>query len=323
MTNTPALNKQLTADQREALEGDLTYLRHQGLEANPIRGNFDAAHLKEVNRYLFQDFPAAGLTDVTPGEFRSPVEDGRDWLKPRGLSTQSGVFLVAYSRMDANAQARLDTVLKDADPDKLRHLNTAEFTARLGKIYAELDYIHPFSDGNSRTLRAFTKQLANESGYEVDWERFNRSPIGRDLLYIARDLSVNELALPHLQSERNMRDVAVSRHRLQNNRPLPDLLRDAVRPSRALAFERMPEVDALAKFPELGEAYKTLRAASADFQATMPGKTAEHAEALKAVRAHVQTRLNAGVTSDFKRDPEISKAQVRSTPPTRDIERER
>jgi cell filamentation protein len=74
--------------------------------------------------------------------------------------------------MDDAATARLDKALEAAKPDELRGLKTPEFTAPLAKIYTELDYVHLFSDGNSRTLRTFTKQLAKEAGYEVDWERF-------------------------------------------------------------------------------------------------------------------------------------------------------
>ena len=134
-------------------------------------------------------------------------------------------------------------LLESANPDQLRRLRTAEFTARMAGLYAELDYIHPFSDGNSRTLRTFTKQLAKAAGYELDWERFGHSPAGRDFLYIARDRSVNELAKPHIQHEQSMRKIMHTTDRLKGNRNLPNLLRDAVRPSRAVAFERLLQPD--------------------------------------------------------------------------------
>jgi len=62
--------------------------------------------------------------------------------------------------------------------------------------------------------------------------------MGRDLLYIARDLSVNELALPHIQNANNKRDVVFSMDILEGNRKLPDLLQDAIHLDRAFAFER-------------------------------------------------------------------------------------
>ena len=148
----------MTPDQREQIEADYTFKRVVELELDPVRGNFDVAHLKEINRRIFQDLPGAGFDDVTPGEFRPPVPGGKDWMKNRGLSTVEGVFYVAYSRMDEAAQGRLEKTLEGAKPDKLRGLKTAEFTASIANLYADLDYVHPFSDGNSRTLRTFTKQ---------------------------------------------------------------------------------------------------------------------------------------------------------------------
>jgi cell filamentation protein len=245
MQHQPPAGKALTAEQRQQLEAYYAYKRLYELALHPVRGNFDAAHLKEINRRIFQDLPGAGFNDVAPGEFRTTLQAGWDWQKQRVLSNGDGPFIVAYSRMDDAASSRLDNALESAKPNTLRTLKTAEFTERIAKIYTELDYVHPFTDGNSRTLRAFTKQLAKESGYNLDWERFGRSDQGRDLLYIARDLSVNTLAKPYVQHESTLRKILQTEARLDGNRPLPDLLRDVVRPSRAIAFERMTETDAL------------------------------------------------------------------------------
>jgi len=305
MPRKPIPTDALTAEQRQRLEADLTFRRVVDLELNPVRGNFDAAHLKEVNRRIFQDLPGAGFDDVTPGQFRPPVPDGKDWMKQRGLSTVEGSFFVAYSRMDQAAVARLDKVLEGANPDALRGLTTAEFTTRFAKLYAELDYVHPFSDGNSRTLRTITRQLAKEVGYEIDWERFGRSDVGRDLLYIARDLSVNELAKPHVQHENTMRKILCTQTRLDGNRDLPDLLRDAVRPSRAVAFEKTSEQEALQAHPELKDAYKTLHAAAHYFEAKMPGDIKAQRQAVAHVRQHVQIKLDQGETQDFRQSSDV------------------
>jgi cell filamentation protein len=314
MQNKPTATNVLTTEQRQQLEADYTFKRVVELELDPVRGNFDAAHLKEVNRRIFQDLPGAGFDDVTPGEFRKPVPDGLDWIKQRGLSTVDGSFYVAYSRMDEAATARLDKVLEGAKPDELRGLKTPEFTARLARIYAELDYVHPFSDGNSRTLRTFIRQLAKEAGYEVDWERFGRSAVGRDLLYIARDRSVNELAKPHVQHENTLREILYTQDRLDGNRALPDLLRDAVRPRRAVAFEQLSEREALKEHPELKEAYKTMHAAAAYFASKMLGNPDAQEAGIQSIMSHVQNRLNAGETADFHQGRE-SAAQAKEKQP--------
>lgn len=324
----PFTNDEQTPEaRREELEGRFTRWRITELETSPVVGTFNAAHLKEVNRRIFQDLLSAGFANVTPGEFRKPGPDGLDWMKQRGLSTVNGLFYVAYSRMDDAATARLDKALEGAKPDELRGLKTAEFTARLAKIYSELDYVHPFSDGNSRTLRSFTKQLARESGYELDWERFGGSDVGRDRLYIARDRSVNELAMPHVQHENTMRKIIHTQDRLKGNYSLPDLLRDAVRPSRAVAFERMNKADALQEYPkELKEAFKTLHAASAYFKSKMPGKPEARATGMQLIIGHVQARLNAGETRDFSQCREAEKRErpvMQAERPAPDADHER
>ncbi len=220
----------LSAVARAQAESSFTFRRIVELELDPVPGNFDAAHVKEIHRRIFQDLPNAGFADVKPGAWRKPVPAGEDWMKERTLSTVDGVFSVAYSRMDAKARRRLDAALKLALPAQLRGLGTVQFTGRIAGLYAEIDYLHPFNDGNSRTLRTFTRQLARAAGFDIDWARFAGSAVGRDLLYIARDLGVNALALPLLAHPDSKRKIVYSTDRLAGNPDLRTLLRDAVRP---------------------------------------------------------------------------------------------
>ena len=218
---------------REQLEADFTKARIVELAMLPVQGNFDSAHLREVNRRIFQDMPGAGFEDVTPGVYRPAVPDGQDWLKNRALSTVRGTFLVAYSPMNASARERIDALLLAVKPNELAALMPDAFGKRMAKLYAELDYLHPFSDGNSRTLRTFTAQLARTAGYELAWEQFNLTPEGRDKLYIARDLSVNEIALPKMASHRAMVGIAHAMDSLAGNAKLEKLLESAIRPLEA------------------------------------------------------------------------------------------
>ncbi|MHB8211906.1 MAG: Fic family protein [Acidithiobacillus sp.] len=179
--NQPKSGRTLTAEQRQALEATYAWQRLVELHLDPVQGKFDAAHLKEINRRIFQDLPSLGFDDVTPGQYRPPVIPGKDWIKTRRLETVGVISNVAYSPMDRAAQARLDKALQGANPAALGRLNTAALIQAIGKLYAELDYIHPFGDGNSRTLREFTRSLAETSGYTLDWGRFGNSPAGRDI----------------------------------------------------------------------------------------------------------------------------------------------
>lgn len=109
----------------------------------------------------------------------------------------------------------------------------------MAQLYTEPDYAYFFSDGNSRSLRVFTQELANEAGYTILWENFALNDVSRDLLYTARDKSVNQSARPHLQHEHSLRKIMQTEARRAHSRNLPDLFRHVVRPFRSLAFERL------------------------------------------------------------------------------------
>jgi len=61
---------------------------------------------------------------------------------------------------------------------------------RLAFYYSEPEAIHGFRDGDSRTLRMFTADLAASAGQRLDWSRVARTEEDRERLYHARDLAV-------------------------------------------------------------------------------------------------------------------------------------
>jgi cell filamentation protein len=280
-------------NERERIEGQLTRARLRELGDDPVRGRFDAAHLREINRRIFQDMPGAGYPDVTPGLYRPALVNG-DWMKQRELKTVHCDSMVAYSKMDEAAQRKLDEVLKGADPKRLATLDTKQFTAMLAELYVNLDYIHPFADGNSRTLRTFTKQLAAAAGYHIDWERFNRDATSREGLYIARDKSVNDIALPDMYSDQSMRYVIASMSQFRKQPNLQQLLDGAVRPLRAIAFEQLPEAEALAKHPELKPAYAGLQAMRATLDVSIPHGGDFRNQVLLQVKSDIVKGLDSG-----------------------------
>jgi cell filamentation protein len=246
-------------DPRELVQGQLSKKRILELALDPVEGIFDAAHLKEINRRIFQDFPKHGFDDVTPGQFRPPIEGfGAAYVKGRRLESVEGVFPVAYSKMDDQAQGKLAQILERAKPDKLALLDKPSFVKEMATIYASLDYAHPFPEGNSRTLREFTRTLAKKSGYTLAWEKIGVTSIDHDRLYIARDRAVYPLAVDHV-SDRTLVAISSSVQRLKGNPDLDVLLDNAIRPTRAIAFENKSEVDAIQQCPELKTVYDILK----------------------------------------------------------------
>lgn len=304
----------MTSDERDQLEGDFVYERIIQLECAPIRGSFDVTHLKQINKHLFQDFPSAGLTNVNPGEFRAAAPADQDWIKNRALSTANASYVVAYSRMDDAARERLETVLTPVKPNELSRLSKDEFSSRIAGLYAELDYLHPFADGNSRTLRSFTRQLARESGYDLDWTRLGQTPQGRDTLYVARDLSVNRIAKPQLKDFATVRNVDHTELILAGNRDLETLLPGLIRPLRAIVFERamskqLSDAEALQAHPELQGAFMTVREAS-KYLAGQTAEVAAQRAGMAQIVERVQRGLNAGeILFGQVREPLKARAQ--------------
>lgn len=201
------------------------------LEDNPVQGNFNISHLKETHRRIFQDFPKLG-SDITPGKLRPSVGDNLDWVKTRQLESVNAISNVAYSNMSKDAQNKLDKILSTIDIKKLSKLDKNEFSKSIADLYVAIDYIHPFNDGNSRTLRTFTRQLAKESGYSLEWESLNKNPVGRDIIYIARDISVNKIALTLAKTDGTKRDITFTLDQLGNNRDMHALMKDIIQPTQ-------------------------------------------------------------------------------------------
>ena len=178
-------------------EGALTFARIGELDDAPVDGSFDAMHLNEVHRRIFQDLP-----HHAPGAYR-PAAPAH--IKARMLEHSGHRYFVHYAPR-SQVDAGVVQVLSDlGGPGGLKGLDAPRFAQRMARLYGDLDYLHPFKEGNSRTLRAFTRQLASTAGYALDWNTTNADAASRDRLYIARDKEVLKRAFPGLDQERAMK----------------------------------------------------------------------------------------------------------------------
>lgn len=156
-------------------EADAVFLAYAALQARPITGPFDARRLQETHRRIFGNvYPWAG-------EFRQGI----------GMMTKerSG-FVVTYGPSENVPAALAATFAALKAEHDLQGLDAVRFAGRLAFVYSELDAIHAFREGNSRTLRAFTSDLAEAAGHRLDWSRMGSAPEDRQRLYHARDLAV-------------------------------------------------------------------------------------------------------------------------------------
>jgi cell filamentation protein len=180
---------------REQRESDLAQNRIRELYENPIKGNFDAEHLRAVNAHIFQDLP-----HHQPGIVR---EDTSNWTKHRALEGRPVVYDVPYASQDI--EAKITNALEEfGGPEAIDGLTPDAAATRLARLYGDLDYAHGFYEGNSRTLREFTRELAKEAGFILDWTKTGVGAKERNELYVARDLAVYERDFPGLTEEKAM-----------------------------------------------------------------------------------------------------------------------
>lgn len=159
--------------------------------------------------------------------------------------------------------------------DHLRGLAKDSFVERLAHHHAAWNALHPFREGNGRALREFFGQLAREAGYEFDQTRLVQA---RGEWNMAARLSmVGELG------------------------PTRELLSHAVRPSRALAFEKLPQAEAVARHPDLQGAYDGLRAMRETLAERYKGNAQAQEHFYAQARSEVVRRLDTGQVLDAMR----------------------
>lgn len=141
-------------------EADATARRLIELRERPVAGNFDATHLRNIHRAIFQDVYSWA------GEIRT-------------VNISRAIqFPYAFPQHIASALNSTFTQL-----GKERYLSSTgreQFAARAAHYLGEINAVHPFRDGNGRTQREFIRQLARRGGYAVDWSR-----VPRDTMYEA------------------------------------------------------------------------------------------------------------------------------------------
>lgn len=143
----------------QEVEYGLTDMRVAQLQVSPIKGAFDLDHLKAIHKHVFQDlYEWAGQT-------RSINFSKRDPSEPHWKS----VF-APHSEI-----SRIDQAIRDdlRAWNQLKGLSRDDFTTKLSAVYIQLNYMHPFPEGNGRSTQTFLAQLAQEAGRRLDFGRIS------------------------------------------------------------------------------------------------------------------------------------------------------
>ena len=128
-------------------------MRLRELATDPIPGSYGFRHLLRMHQYIFQDiYEWAGTIRKLNIEKEEPVLGG---------------LSVEYSdTFDISKDA--ERILKRMNKRDWSSMNHSEHTESFSQDLAELWKVHPFREGNTRTVITFCCQFADEHGFLID-----------------------------------------------------------------------------------------------------------------------------------------------------------
>ena len=137
-------------------EEEITLIKQMELLKNPIKGNFSRAHLMNIHKFIFEDiYPFAGKIR------REQISKADTMFYPPNLIDREldKVF----------AKIKEKNMLKETDREKVFD--------NLAYVMAELNIIHPFREGNGRSIREFIRLMAKRIGYDLNWGNVDKEEL--------------------------------------------------------------------------------------------------------------------------------------------------
>ncbi len=168
----------LNKEELKQKEADISFEKLVELYQEPIEGNFDKQHLCQIHKYLFGNiYPFAG-------EYRKAY-------MYKGNSYFSGVDDIDW---------KLEYVLKEMNQEILKIHSKLEYAEFLSGYYTDLITIHPFREGNGRSIREFLREFVDAKipDMQLNWANVDK----KQLLSGIRNafVSKNELMIEFMKA---------------------------------------------------------------------------------------------------------------------------
>ena len=120
-----------------------------------IPKGYTPERLKFIHKYLFEDiFYFAGEyreENITKGNFR----------------------FFQYEYIEEN----IKRIFKEIDIEQMKKMSFNDFIKKVSYIMTELNVLHPFREGNGRTIRELVREICFDCGYVIDWYEINHDDI--------------------------------------------------------------------------------------------------------------------------------------------------
>lgn len=162
-----------------------------------IPGQFNAPHLKQFHRELFQDvYDWAGQTRAHGPNGPFQGQKPAYVLNPQGDMMRYAPYAQLDQRLDAiGAQLQQENTLRGLSP--------AQFAERTAYYFDQYNHAHAFREGNGRTIQCVLAVLGRQAGYQVELK-----PAAAAQLNNVRDLAIIRPYGP-LQPQKNLEPLAL------------------------------------------------------------------------------------------------------------------
>lgn len=131
-------------------EKQITLLRAIQAEQNMILEKPNFQFFKDIHKFLFDDiYEWAGL------------------VRTINISKKGTIFCDA-SQIEEIGKLKFERLKKQ---NYLKELEKKQFIDEISDLYNELNILHPFREGNGRTLRLFITLLIRNAGFDIDFSK--------------------------------------------------------------------------------------------------------------------------------------------------------
>ncbi len=134
-------------------DAEITFEKLVELYQNPIEMDFDTNHLKAIHFYLFSDIY------YFAGQYRTVYME------------KNNSYFAPVDEIDSRLKYTLDMMHNEENTITTKY----SFASFLATYYVELLNIHPFREGNGRTIREFIREYANQKSKELPIDDVNFS----------------------------------------------------------------------------------------------------------------------------------------------------
>lgn len=119
--------------------------------------DYTPERLKFINKYLF------GEVYEFAGEYREEN------------ITKDNFRFSEFEYIDENIRR----IFNNINIEEMKKMTFTKFVEQISYIMTELNVLHPFREGNGRTIRELVREICFDCGYAIDWYEINHDDILR------------------------------------------------------------------------------------------------------------------------------------------------